>query len=716
MAVAPQRQGENQDALASKLGNSYVSARNDLEVSRHVFFGETSYVVRDPISFEGHNFDPVDYEILTSLRDDQSLGEIFESLLERDLVSEDEEEDFYGFIIELQRRGLLSLPVTDGESLYQQYEQKERRRRSNPLMKLLFLKIPLGSPDRFLKSTYHWVSPLFSRTFFYVWLAGLLMACWIVVARWDAFTSDLASMLAIRNLPAMLLILSGLKLWHELGHGYACRHYGVSVPNAGLLFMIGTPLAFVDATGSWSLSKRWQRQVINLAGIYFELMIAIIASIVWAISSNASVQSLAHFTILISSVTTIGFNFNPLMKYDGYFVVADAIGIPNLKARAANATQNLFKRVFLGVARSDGDSKSMKLILITYGVAACLYRLTLVMGISVILAMQIWLVGLLVGGYYLLSSFGTMLWKMVKYLIWSDELADRKTLARAYALLLVIGVPTMVGFCPAPGRPQARGVVENQTVNVVHVEKGGFLTRAQHEIGQVVKRGDTIGEIENINNVAMRHRKQAELEQLQIQYRSQQISNPTKANQTSQQIGRLKYELNLQRCAKTVELVHAPIGGKIIFCSHQRARGRYLAPGEELLQIGAGGWVIKAVADSQSLANARPEVGQTVHCRFYSDPSHVYPAEIHSVSRAGSRIVSHQALTHLAGGFIPVNPETMEATEPFFDLQIELTGDHPPEFLQNGAVCEIRLQHGYEPLGHMAYRSLLRFINQIHMD
>ena len=703
------------NSLAAKLGNSFVGVRNDLEINRHVFLGETSYVVRDPVSFEGHNFTPADYEILTSLRDDRSLNDVFESLKVRHIVDADQENDFYLFVIELQKRGLLSLPVTDAESLHQQFEQKRRLRSKNLLAKLLFLKIPLGSPDRLLKTTYHWVRPLFSKAFFSLWVMGVFAAIWVVISRWDAFTSDLATLFAFQNVPAIILVMSALKLWHELGHGYACRHYGISVPNAGLLFMIGIPLAFVDATGSWSLSKRWQRQVINLAGIYFEMMIAVLAAFVWAFSEQPHIKSLAHFTILISSVTTIAFNFNPLMKYDGYYVVADLLGIPNLKGRASLATQALCKRIFFGIPAAGSGSRLVRWILIGYGAAAAIYKFTLVIGISILIATQLWLVGLLVGGYYLVSSMGSMLWKTIRYLAWSDELNHHRRLAWAYLVVLVIGIPAILATCPVPGRAHARGVVESSSVNVVHVEEGGFLNDVCVETGQYVKRGEAIGHIENIQNVADRSRKQAELNRLEMEYRSLQLTDRVQANQIRQQIRRLHYELELQRPPKRMELIESPVDGHIVLCSTRRRLGRYFSPGEELLRIGTEGWLIRAVANAGSLADIKPQVGQAVHCRFHADPTEVHEGIVTRVSRAGSRVVPHDALTQLGGGFILVDPKSKQATEPFFELTIELKGPAPDACMRNGAICDIRFRREYEPLGNVLYRSLLRFANHINV-
>lgn len=700
-------------SLAQKLAKSHVGVRNDLEVSRHVFFGETSYIVRDPISFEGHNFSTADYEILISLTDEMPLGEILEKLKSRNLIQDHQAEDFYRFVIELQVRGLLSLPVTDGESLYLQYEAKQRRRAGNPLMKLMCFKIPLGCPDRLLKSTYHWFRPFFTQIFFIVWLIGLLAALLIVVSRWDAFVSDLSSLLALQNLPAILLVMSGLKLWHELGHGYACRHFGVAVPSAGLMFMFGTPLAYVDATGSWSLSLRRHRQVINLAGIYFEMMITIVATFVWAISNNPSIQSLAHFTILISSVTTIGFNFNPLMKYDGYYVLADSLGIPNLRGRAAFATTETFKHLLLGIRKPPHESLWLRTILVTYGIAAAVYKWMLVMAISIMLAMQVWLAGLLLGGFYLVNSLGTMLIQVVRYLLWSEELKTKRGLAMTYFSLLVIGVPSALLFCPLPGRSHARGVVESASINVVHVEDGGFLTASYVKPGQPVEAGDSLAQIENLNQEAQQKHQQAELSQLEMKYRAESLLDRDKANQIHQQVKQLQYDLQIRPTIEEVKLVKAPVSGRVLAAANHRRTGMYLEPGAELLRIGTEGWRIRAVANARSLADVKPEMGQTVHCRFHADPTQIYEATIQEVLPAGSRIVAHESLTHLAGGFIPVNPETMEATEPFFELVLHLSDPQPPSCLLNGAVCEIRFQREYEPLGRAVYRSLLSFINHL---
>ncbi len=704
------------ETLAEKLGGTHVSARNDLEISRHVFFGETSYVVRDPITFEGRNFSPEDYEVFTNLCDSRPLSEIFEDLVQRGVTSVDDEEGFYRFVIELQKQSLLSLPLTDGESLYNQYVQRKKSGSKNLLMKLLFLKVPLGSPDRFLRANYHLVQNLFSRPFFFIWLAGLLAASILVGLNWREFTSDLSSLLAIQNLPMILIVMSLLKLWHELGHGFACRHFGVSVPNAGLLFMIGTPLAFMDATGSWSLPSRTRRQIINLAGIYFEMMITIIAAFVWVFVDHAFIKSIAHFTLIVSSVTTIGFNINPLMKYDGYFVLADSLGIPNLKSRASASIQSLAKCIFFRIPLPPCKSRSLRMTLMTYGVAAACYRITLVIAISAMIATQLWVIGLLIGGYFLISSFGSMGLNIARYLLWSEEAQQQRVLAYTYLCLLILVPMAILLACPVPGRAQARGVVEPGTLCVVHMEEGGFLRSIDVESGQPVDKGTLLTSVENLEIDAKRSNQQAKIKSLQVKYRKLRGDDLVEAGKTEQEIEQLKYELSHARSNSPVVQIKSAMQGRVISSLDQRALGQYLEPGQELMRIGDESWVIRAVADANSLADIKPQIGQTVHCRFLANPEQVFEGTLEHVSASGSRIVTHKALTHLAGGFIPVDGETMEATEPFFDLLIRLD-DHPDvDFLKNGHVCEIRFSKTYQTIGSHAYRGWLRFINKINTN
>ena len=702
-------------SAADLLGQSHVSARADLKITRQVFFGETSYVIRDPVTYEGHRLSPFDYEIFTSLHDEKPLSEIFEDLKAKGAAEPEQEEDFYRFVVEIQKRGLLSLPVTDADLLFQKYERKQKARSKNLLMKLLFLKVPLGSPDRFLSNTYHYVSWMFTRTFFALWLIGLCFSIGLIAVQWSEFTSDLASALALQNLPVMILVLSLLKLWHELGHGYACRHFDVAVPNSGLLFMVGTPLAFVDASGSWALKNQRDRQIINLAGIYFEMLIAIAAAIVWTFSADAQLKSIAHFTLLLSSITTVAFNINPLMKYDGYFVLTDLLGIPNLKSRSTVRVQSLTKRVFFGISADSHDPPTLNAILVFYGIASALYKVALVIGIAVLIATSIWVVGLAIAGYYLVVSLGGSLWKAAKYLCCSPEIEKQRTLAWAYLIFLLLGGIGLLAICPVPGGVCARGVVQHEDVITVHSPHRGFLKQAGPAVGTLVEDQETLIQVENIDDLTEWRRLAADLQRLKLKHRAYQGTDPERLAQVSHDIARVKYELKTSPTKSEITPVVAPHSGRILNCKFTRTHGSFVEKGDEICKIGEGPFHVDAVLNAKSIADIKPTVGQRVQCRFLADSKHAYPGTIKKISISGSRKVRHESLTHLAGGPIPVDAKTKIATEAFFDLTIELNDSAASKFLKQGMVCDIRFGRERQTIGRLLYQSILRFANKVHL-
>ena len=706
----------NATSLSDQLRGTFVGTRDDLEVSRHVFFSEVSYVVRDPITFDGHNLSPTDYEIFTNLSDQVTLGEVCQALIDRGVFATNQTESFYQFVVELQKRNLLSLPVTDSDSLYQQFEQKKNARAKGLLMKLLFIRVPLGCPDRFLSSTYHLASIFFTRIFFICWMMGLVAALIAIGSHWSEFTSDLSSVLAVQNLPIMLLVMATLKLWHEMGHGYACRHFNVSVPSAGILFMLGTPLAFVDATGSWSLPRRLHRQIINLAGMYFELMISMVAAFVWVLADESLLKSVAHFALLISSVTTIAFNVNPLMKYDGYFVLADLLGIPNLKGRSAATVRSWAKCLFFKLPLPASDSKLLQAILLTYGIAAGIYRISLTIAIAILISMQIWIVGMMVGAYYALSSFGGMLKNLATYLIWSQEIKDRRKLAICYLALVCVVIPLGICALPVPGRIQARGIVQPADLAVVHSEYGGFVKRLVAQPGNKVSAGVELTQIENPQQSNQRKMKRARLDGLLVKYRRYHGQDLVRASQTKNEIENAKFELATMGESRALSTVMSPIDGVLIERVPKLNVGQFVQPGDEVFRVGGFNWVVKAVANQSSLANIRPKIGQQVNCRFLAEPSSEFAGTIRSVSASGNQVVPFKALTHLAGGFIPVRDESLEATEPFFELKIDLDSKYDPAFLKNGMVCEIRFGQSEATVGNYLYRALLRFYNQTKLS
>ena len=140
-----------------------------------------------------------------------------------------------------------------------------------------------------------------------------------------------------------------MKIIHEFGHGLTAKHFGGEVHEMGILFLVLTPALYCDVTDSWLLPNKWKRIWISAAGIYVECFLASIATFVWWYSTPGLLNSLAMATMFICSVNTIMFNANPLLRYDGYYVMADWLEIPNLRIKSTQFFAYLIQEKVLGL-------------------------------------------------------------------------------------------------------------------------------------------------------------------------------------------------------------------------------------------------------------------------------------------------------------------------------------------------------------------------------
>ncbi len=239
-----------------------------------------------------------------------------------------------------------------------------------------WIKIPFGRPDAILQALLPVVGWLFSPLCTMLSLCLMAAAGLRVVADWDKFESASANVFAKDNWLWLLVAWVLLKVAHELAHGLACRRYGGSVRETGIVLAFFAPLAYVDVTSCWSFPSRWQRIHTAAAGMYIELLLASIAVFTWTNVDSVEASHLLYNVIVMASVSTLLFNANPLMRFDGYYIMADLLQIPNLATQSTEAIQNLASRWFLGLKKTAPAVTGRNLwVLRTYGFAAMCWRL-----------------------------------------------------------------------------------------------------------------------------------------------------------------------------------------------------------------------------------------------------------------------------------------------------------------------------------------------------
>jgi putative peptide zinc metalloprotease protein len=697
--------------FAERLAKVRVGLRPELEFSRHTFRGRPGYVLRDPITFQTHHLNETDYAIVAALSPDRSLHKVFERLVDGKLLNSGDEEGFYRFIVGLNQRGLLSLPVSDGQQLHARYEKRKALERQSEPMRYLFYRVPLLRPDAFLDRTVRWFRPLFTRTAFLLWLIAAVASFTVLAIRWREFCDPLGSMLALGNLPLLWFLLVTIKIAHEFGHAYACKHFGGRVPEMGAYFVLLTPCAYVDASAAWGFPRRLERIIVSLAGMYVESMLAMLALVIWCVTEPGLVNSAAHYAMVLSTVVTIGFNINPLMKYDGYFVLADLLEIPNLAQQSKAETNGLLKRFALGVPYESPHRRSMRWGLIAYGIASSAYRVLITLGICTMFALTIPIMGVGLAIFYAVTAVRGAIVQAREFA--QTTLAQAPHRRRALAVVGGLGfvVPALVLLVPIPWSRQAVGVVAQEEDQTLRAETAGFVRQLDVRNGQTIEAGATIATLENAEVVAEWQIRVAECARLRYELQGALSKSHAEAEAIATRLAQAEQELANATRRKEALTIHAPLTGEVTEVGQLEDAGRFIHVGEPVAEIGRGRWVVRALLNADGYAAARPVAGQEVEARLSGPFSTPARGKILRVDAAGNRRVDDMALTHLGGGDIAVHAETHEAVEPFYEVTIAV--DAPAEELRHGMTAQVRFAPRTSMLGVRIYQTALRFLNQL---
>lgn len=248
----------------------------------------------------------------------------------------------------------------------------------------LFFRVPLIRPDRFLNATQHLVGWLGTRAFFLATLAALLLGLLLVHRQWDEFTATFVDTISWAGLASYLTALTGVKIVHEFAHAYTAKRLGCRVPSMGLAFMVMWPLLYTDVNEAWKLQQKKQRLSVDAAGIMAELAVAAWATLAWAFLPEGPARQAAFILATTTWISSLAINLSPFMRFDGYFIVMDAIEMPNLHQRAF-AFGRWWLREFLfglGEPQPEPCSRGRARALAAFAFGVWIYRLILFLGIA----------------------------------------------------------------------------------------------------------------------------------------------------------------------------------------------------------------------------------------------------------------------------------------------------------------------------------------------
>src|SRR5690349_22224336 len=357
-----------------------VKLRPDLIVQPQFYEGMTHYVIKDPIALKYFRFKIEEYFLLQQLDGKHTLSDVkkaFERKYRPQTISID---DLTRFVAQLHEAGLALIDSPEQAKVLIQRRRKNKWRKVwQFLANILYIKIPVIDPEKLLTWMYPYFRWIYTPWFITVSVGTMLAALTLVVSHWTEFQAklpDFQSFFTLRTIVYFWCSLAVVKVIHEFGHGLTAKHFGGEVHEMGMLFLVLTPALYCDVTDSWLLPSKWKRIWISAAGIYVECFLASIATFVWWNTEQGLLNSLSLATMFICSVNTILFNANPLLRYDGYYVMADWLEIPNLRIKSTQFFAYLFQEKVLGleVPVQNYMPRSRRSLFVIYAITSYLYR------------------------------------------------------------------------------------------------------------------------------------------------------------------------------------------------------------------------------------------------------------------------------------------------------------------------------------------------------
>ncbi len=690
-------------------------AEQRLQLRQHVrihpqeYRGERWYVLHDVSKGRHIRFNASAYEFIARLDGDISVQQIWELLVQIQDNTLDQDE------VMMILTQLFSIDVLKGDlpadttHFFQRYQHERHLRRKRSMMNPLAIRIPLFDPDRLLNLLMPWVRPVFTRSFLFLWL---LLVGTASLSAMINFTPIIASMekdiLAPENIILMLLMFVLIKLVHEFSHGFAVKMWGGEVHEMGITLLVLAPVPYLDASAAWGFRDKYKRVLVGAAGIIAELFLAALALFVWLVVEPGMIKDAAFNAILICSVSTLLFNANPLLRFDGYYVLQDLIEIPNLYSRASRYHLYLIQRYLFGLdkvtspARAEGERSWF----FFYGLAAFIYRLFIMVVIILFLAEEYLFIGVALSLWMVFMQLIMPIIRGIRFLFASEILKGRRCRAAIVSILVIANVVSGLLYIQVPLVTRAEGVIWVPDQSQVFAATEGFVSEELVTSGDHVEADMTLLQMSEPNSEARIKVLEARYRELEILWAADQVEQIVQSEITREDMRQVKDEMKLLHEKKSELSVNSKVAGTFVLPNGSSLQGQYLTKGQLIGYIvSPERLIVRSVVPQASIGLLREQV-EKVEVRLAERLGETIASSILRETPSASTNLPSRALGASGGGDIAIvasDEAGTTASEKVFQIDLSL-----PDDLQITGLGErvyILFDHGSESLARQWLRS-----------
>lgn len=690
-----------------------------INIHRHEYRGLIWYILEDTYTSRHQRFNSIAYQFIGLLDGNRRVQDIFELLNQQMGDFAPSQDDIIQLLGQLHQADLIQTEaLVNTEELFERQARQQRSQFQQRFLNPLSQKLPLWDPEDFLNAHLPKVSWLFSKSFALIWLAVVGFASLQAGANWSQISHHFElNALAPYNVLSLFLLYPCIKILHELGHAFAMKSKGGEVHEMGINFMLFMPIPYVNVSNASHLRNKYDRMLISAAGILVESFLAALGLLLFLSSEPGLMQDIGFNIMLTGGASSLFFNGNPLLKYDGYYLLADALGIPNLYQRSTQIWPYLFQFHLLGLKQvtSPASAPGETIWFIVYSLASLGYRLMLLWIVCVYLTEKFFVLGVLLALWMVALQILFPLYKALRFVA-SARLGRKRQKAMLISLAILTSGLTLLGLVPLPAYTVTEGVVWLPDEAQIKTEQDGFIDSLLVNALQSVQAGQVLGYMLDEALESQMRAARAKVMELESQYRAEKESNWVKAEIAKASLQVAKAELEHLSNKSQSMTITAAKSGQLLLPDADDLPGRFLKHGELI------GYILDEQPPTIRMAVTQDHIGQLrdrvidIRIRLANQPFQEYPAQIIRLAPEATNTLPSPALATTGGGTIRVNsdkPDEMQTLQKIF--LVDLKFDPPPD-LPIGTRAYVRINHGGEPLLTQLYRRVRQtFLRQFNV-
>ncbi len=689
--------------------------RSHTHATAHVYRGRRWYVLADRASNRHMRFNEHAYEFIGRLDGEKTVAEIYQESQTSLGDNAPSQQNIINLLTQLYSASVLhsSMPP-DVEELFKRYQSERRSNRFRRWLNPLSLRFPLFDPDNFLNRYATLIRPLFSTAGIAVWgvtIALALLTLFVSFGEISAAVGD--QIIKPQNLLIMLLLFPLMKALHEFGHAFAVKVWGGEVHEMGITLLVLMPIPYVDASAAWAFQEKYKRVLVGAAGLIVELFIAAVALIIWAVVEPGLLRDTALAAFFIGGVSSIFFNANPLLRFDGYYILQDLVEIPNLYSRSSRYWLYQIKVRVLGLkdSASPVTAEGEHQWFLGYGALAWMYRMVIMVVISIFLASKYFAAGVVLALWSFILLIVLPLYRGIRYLVSNPELSGiRKPAIRNVAAVSVL-VLALISLLPFSLHSNAQGIVWVPEQAHLFAKSDGFVTRVHAETGDEIEAGTLLVDLRNPNLQARANVLQARYRELKARYTSERFDQPVKADQTQEEM--LAVQADLESIDDDINglQIYANVSGRFVVDEQRKLMGSFIKKGEAIGYIvSPDQLIVRLVVPQQTIGLVQRKM-RDVSVRLVEQPHHTLQAELLRQTPSGSVALPSRALGATGGGDVAVDASDRSGTtaaEPVFQIDLKLLDSFNVAGLGSRAL--VRFNHGRESLAQRWLRGIRQLL------